>query len=316
MPTARGRQIMPDMTPYYHCTTRCVRRAFLCGEDRETGRSFDHRKRWIEARILMLGDVFAIDVAAYAVMSNHYHVVLHLNEDLKKDWSDAEVVERWGRVFKVPPWVEAYLEDPVLAGAHRELARPWIEERRERLSSVSWFMRLINEPLARLSNREDGCSGRFWESRFHSQALLDDKALVTCMAYVDLNPIRAGLAQTPETSPHTSVRARLNGENGLMAFAADTGPETTPCLPITERSYLSLVDWSGRALRTDKRGAIPSGLPPILARLDAPTVWLSTMKHYGTWYSGFVGSAAKLEAVCQRLGQRWLRAKPNATSPA
>ena len=77
-----------------------MRRAFLCGEDKFSGKSFEHRRQWIEDRLLKLSESFAIDIAAYAVMSNHYHVVLHINREMAQGWSVDEVIEHWQRLFK------------------------------------------------------------------------------------------------------------------------------------------------------------------------------------------------------------------------
>ncbi len=102
MTIARKHQISLECTPYYHCVSRCVRRAFLCGKDRYTGKSFERRRGWLEQRILFLAKVFAIDVCAYAVMSNHYHLVIRFSPEKASTWNEAEVLERWGRVFAVP----------------------------------------------------------------------------------------------------------------------------------------------------------------------------------------------------------------------
>jgi REP element-mobilizing transposase RayT len=293
MTIARSQQISLGHTPYYHCTTRCVRRAFLCGRDQFTGKNFAHRRQWLEERLQTLATIFAIDLVAYAIMSNHYHVVLRLNPAEAFDWTDTEVVGRWKQLFKVA-------DDAVNAS----LVATW----RERLTSLSWFMRCLNEPLARLANREDGCTGRFWEGRFKSQALLDEAALLKCMVYVDLNPIRAGIATAPETSAHTSVRARIEGhDRHLMAFA-DQCNAVMASIPINKDDYLQLVDWTGRVLRSDKRGAIPADIAPILERLRLdPRHWTKEMRHYGKWYYRAVGSPESLRRFCEHLGQQWLK---------
>lgn len=294
MTLAREQQISLEHTPYYHCTTRCVRRAFLCGDDHYSGKNFDHRRTWMEQRLVVLSSVFAIDLLAYAIMSNHYHVVVRIDVAKSARWTDEEVLERWGGVFSVPEHVS------------EEQIRLW----RERLSSLSWYMRCLNEPLARKANREDECKGRFWEGRFKCQALLDESALLKCMAYVDLNPIRAAIATTPESSAHTSIKARIGGHESHLAPFFDPGRDRSDvtAIPMSRNDYLQLVDWSGRHLRRDRRGQIHAGLPPILERLGvAGDDWLAEMSHYGHWYYRAVGELETLHRYCQHLGQHWLK---------
>ncbi|MEJ1416495.1 MAG: transposase, partial [Candidatus Sedimenticola sp. (ex Thyasira tokunagai)] len=208
MPKPRKSLISLDATPYYHCVSRCVRRAFLCGTDQLTGRSYEHRRGWIEARLLDLPRYFAIELCAYAVMSNHTHVVLHIDTERAADWSLHEIIERWHGLFSGTLLSQRFLANEPMCRAELALVEELAESWRERLCSVSWFMRCLNETIARQANAEDGCTGRFWEGRFKCQALLDEAALAACMAYVDLNPIRAGMADTPESSEHTSIRRR------------------------------------------------------------------------------------------------------------
>ena len=184
----------------YHCVNRCVRLAFLCGFDAFSNRSFDHRKLWIRRRLESLAGRFAIDVLGFAVMSNHLHLVFRNRPDVAGQWSDEEVARRWCGLF--PRSVASTSPDsPSAAWSTPEglrerilLADPvQLAECRRRLSSVSWLMRCLCEPIARAANREDEVTGRFWEGRFKCQALLDEAAVLACSMYVDLNPIRAGM---------------------------------------------------------------------------------------------------------------------------
>ncbi|WP_376692367.1 transposase [Wenzhouxiangella sp. EGI_FJ10409] len=198
-------QLVSDEEPgFFHCISRCVRRAFLCGVDARSGKSFEHRRQWIEDRIFKLADSFAVSVYAYAVMSNHTHVVLRSDPQAPWRLSDWEVAERWLAVF---PGSISNRDDPACV-ERATLALMGNTERlnviRQRLGSISWFMRALNEPIARMANREDGCTGRFWEGRFKCQALLGEQAVLSCMAYVDLNPDRAGMCEALRDSEHTS----------------------------------------------------------------------------------------------------------------
>ena len=194
----------------YHCFSRCVRRAFLCGFDPLTLRDFSHRKAWLVERLRNLAAIFAIEVCAYAIMETHYHCVLRTRPDIVALWSDWEVATRWLTLFPrhrdmngspLPPLEE---EIRALADCPERIALL-----RKRLCSLSWFMGQLNESIARAANKEDKVKGRFWEARFKCQALLDEAAITACMVYVDLNPVRAGLAGTPEESDFTSIQERI-----------------------------------------------------------------------------------------------------------
>lgn len=205
---ARKHLISLQDTPYYHCIARCVRRAWLWGVDEYAGKNYSHRKRWVIRRLEQLCAVFAIEVCAYAVMSDHYHLVLYVDRARARRWTQHEVIERWTMLFRSPPLIERWRKGEALE-AERTVAEAIIEQWRDRLHDISWFMRCLNEHLARLANREDERTGRFWEGRFRSQALLDEAGLLTAMAYVDLNPVRAGIAKTPEDSEFTSICERI-----------------------------------------------------------------------------------------------------------
>jgi len=173
-------------------------------------------------------------------------------------------------------------------------------------------MRHLNESIAREANREDQCTGRFWEGRFKSQALLDEQALAACLAYVDLNPIRAKMADTPEASAHTSVKRRIEAAvkrqqpETLFPFAGNPRDPMPVGLPFRLQDYLELVDWSGRCLREDKRGAIDGKVPPILDRLQIePKHWLYLNKNFESRFKSLVGAAHSVRSACEQLGKRW-----------
>jgi REP element-mobilizing transposase RayT len=305
MPRPRKSQISLDDTPYYHCVSRCVRRAFLCGEDAYSGRSFEHRRQWLVDRIKLVASVFAVDLCAYAVMSNHYHIVVHVNRETSENWSDQEVAEHWFTLFAGSPVMQQWragfdLGSTDLAHVHKTLGL-W----RDRLADISWFMRCVNEPIARLANHEDSCKGRFWEGRFSSQPLLDEAALLSCMAYVDLNPIRAAMAKTPEGSDYTSIQERIRDpEPSLIAFD-ETGNEG---LPYRLEDYLDLVDWSGRLVREGKRGHMSKDLPPILQRLKINPEGLSRyLQRADGPVSTALGPVESIRQLAVSVGCKFLR---------
>ena len=203
-----------------HAVQRCVRRAFLAGVDDKTGNDFSFRREWIRRRMESLASVFGIDVLTYAILSNHLHVILRNRPDVVASWSDREAAIRWLRVFPGRR-LEEQLAEPTENDVNMLVNQP---ERmaivRERLSDISWFMRALSEPIARMANRQDECTGRFWEGRFKALRIVDEIGLLACAMYVDLNPVRAAMAESPDQSLHTSAYDRIRGEKGETMDAA------------------------------------------------------------------------------------------------
>ena len=222
MALPRSKYIQDGQEGVYHCFSRCVRRAFLYGFDPLTSRDFSHRKAWLVERLRLLAALFAIEVCAYAIMENHYHLILRTRPDIVALWSDREVATRWLTLFPQHRDISGAPMPPTEKEITALADRPErIAELRKRLCSLSWFMGRLNEFIARAANKEDKVKGRFWESRFKCQALLDDAATACCMVYVDLNLIRAGLAGTPEESDYTSIQERIRAwRNATMNAGA------------------------------------------------------------------------------------------------
>ncbi len=201
---------------------------FLAGLDEQTGKDYTYRREWIRQRIEKLASVFAIDVLTYAIMSNHLHVVVRNRPDIVKTWSDHEVALRWLQIFPGKR-TEDQLGDPVdieIDILAKDADR--IRLIRSRLSDFSWFMRALSEPIARRANAEEKCTGAFWEGRFKAQRLLDETALLACCMYVDLNPIRAAMAENIEESQFTSAYDRLQSAQGATIDSSAAAMKTIP----------------------------------------------------------------------------------------
>ena len=300
-----------------HCVNRCVRRGFLCGVDPLTGKDYEHRRQWMRNRLEFLAGVFAMDVLGFSVMSNHVHAILRNRPDVVKTWTDLEVARRWWSLFPSRRNKDGSPAEPADTDLKALMADVKVlAELRARLSSVSWFMRCTSEVIARLANAEDECTGRFWEGRFKATVLPDESAIAACMVYVDLNPVRAGIADTPERSDFTSAQERIadlkSADNVSTADAKDVRIEhgqkagwlapvelaprrkkarkTSPsrrasnrgCVFMSLSEYLQLLDWTGRQLKPGKRGSVPKTLPPILERLNlSPELWLLVVEQFG-----------------------------------
>jgi len=315
MPQPRKGQVSLIDTPYYHCVSRCVRRSFLCGKDKYSGQSYEHRRGWVEDRLLFLTTVFAIDMCAYAVMSNHTHVVVYVDKTLTDGWDTDEVLRRYHKLHKGTLLTHKYLKGDELSSGERITFDETVKRYRQRLYDISWFMRNLNEYIAREANKEDGCTGRFWEGRFKSQALLDESAVLACMAYVDLNPVRANMETTPQTSKHTSIKKRTQAVKNkqpqpktLMPFVGNPRQNMAKGIAYQLKDYCELVDITGRCIREDKAGYIEDHQSPILERLGLDSQqWLTLTTEFEKHFCYAAGAELMMNAFKRHTQHQRLR---------
>lgn len=332
MATPRSRLVDEAVTPWYHCVSRCVRKAFLCGQGAE------HRKRWVEDRLQVLVSLFSIDCGGYAVMDNHHHLLLRLDSRRAEAWTAEEVARRWLTLFPLRDLAGKPL--PVADSRVRDRAADadWIAKTRKKLSNLGWFMKCLKEPLARLANKEDGCTGAFWEGRYRSVAVLDEEHLLATAAYIDLNPLASGVAPTPETSQHTSFRTRLDhakAEGTLATLRDDLSTLTRnpdqerrlwilPTDDLRDRGgtraglatgctlscYVRLIDWTSRLIRAGKAQVDPASRS-LFERLDLdPASWevtLTQLVRSSKRGGGHFGTDARLREAARSHGRRWHR---------
>ncbi|MDO6840232.1 transposase [Paraglaciecola chathamensis] len=320
MPQPRKNQISLIDTPYYHCVSRCVRQSYLCGTDKHSGQSYEHRRGWVEERLLFLATVFAIDICAYAVMNNHTHVVLCVDKALADNWDNYEVLRRYHKLHRGTLLTQKFMNGDTLSQGELITFDETVETYRKRLYDVSWFMRDLNEYIAREANKEDGCTGRFWEGRFKSQALLDESAVLACMAYVDLNPIRAKMEKTPETSKHTSIKKRIHAAKNqlpqpsvLTPFVGNPRENMPQGIAYSLKDYIELVDTTGRCIRDDKAGHIDNTQSPILERLGLDSAqWLTLTTEFEKHFCYAAGAEQMMNAFKRHTHHQRLRGMTKA----
>jgi hypothetical protein len=332
---ARAEVFSPDEIAIVHVINRVVRRCFLLGNDPITGKNFDHRKRWIEELLERMAANFGIDLLSYAILSNHFHLILRSRPDVVVLWNDTDVAKRWLILCPLRKKGDGSPEEP------NEFEIAAIVNDPNRLAEI----RLLCQRIAIRANFEDAQEGKFWQSRYRAVRLLDEQAVLAASAYVDLNPIRAAMAETLETSDYTSVQRRIQAfmdekietssenqrsetdavntraDQALSPLAIDErhdpiGPHvsnsTSRCsdkgfLAISMVAYLQLLDWTARQLAAGKAGFTPEDVPPILERfnLDAEN-WLSLVKNFGRKFYHVAGTPTTIsETRSRKTGRRF-----------
>jgi len=351
---ARAEVFAADEVAIIHAIGRTVRRCYLLGVDPLTAKNYDHRKTWMEVELQLLARFFGCDLLCYAVLSNHFHLILRSRPDVVATWDDVEVARRWLMLCPKRRDRNKQPQEPTREDLNMILNDPAaVREIRSRLSDISWWMKLLCQKIGQRANKEDSEVGKFWQARYRAVRLLDETAILACAAYVDLNPIRVALAETIETSPYTSAQQRALELQARTAKARVTTPQSSdelpdspvtrpelrpiarslspvcltedgsgigPCvhtsgmrasdkgfLPLSTATYLELLDWTARQIRTDKRGATPESAGPLFERLgiDA-SAWCELTKNFGRLFSSVAGKPTVIDGTRSRTrGQRY-----------
>jgi hypothetical protein len=232
--------------------------------------------------------------------------VLRTLPRVAKRWTAEDVVRRWLTVTRL---AKCFTDDVPAPDPQRveQLARnkKLVAKLRRRLSSISWFMGILCENIARRANKEDDCKGRFFESRFSCRECADLNGILLCGIYVDLNPYRAGEVDNPIGSPYTSVYQRLQAQgrrknaadrpdswlaeltlpperkaDEAWAYSSRTGRRASDLgiLPVSLENYVQLLTWTARQLRSGQRDTIPADLARVMDHFDVQLDhWLSTV---------------------------------------
>jgi hypothetical protein len=357
MSPLRGETIDPLTVGVCHLSCRCVRSTWLCGKDPVTGKDYEHRRQWVSDRLALQASLFAIEIAFDAVMVNHTHNVSVNRPDVVATWSDEEVVRRNLMINQLPRCFNGNLRKPSAVEIRIEITlsdEQRMQDYRIRLSDPSWFMKQLNEYLARRINKEDGVTGRVWEGPFKCRRLEDESALLVCGIYVDLNQVRSGEVKTPEESTYTSAYLRIEGakflaehadyinqnddriyrerpDGWLAELTLEEGPNVDArnsvlpskfprltdkgLLPMRLKDYLELLDWTGRNQVSEKRAAIPDHLASILERLHVNAEnWFETIDNFDTLFGRAVGRTATMINRAKASGRGWIRGARNCAN--
>lgn len=330
--TARSEVFDPLEIAIAHVIQRCVRRCFLMGSDPHSGKNYDHRKQWLEDRLQRFAAYFGIDLLCFSILSNHFHLLLRSRPDVVANWDDTEVARRWLMICPVRKDQQGNPLEPTEWELNTIRLDPTrLATIRRRLSDISWWMRLLSQPLAAMANREEDQVGRFWQGRFRAVRICDEAALLACAAYVDLNPIRAALAETLEASGYTSVQRRIESLPRIATSAAPASDQFLAPIEIDQRrdaigaassnspyrasdkgflpmsaiEYIRLLDWTARVVAPGKSGVTPADAPGVLERLGlSERAWTGLVRDFGRLFSLAAGLPGTLAQQRTRLTQR------------
>ena len=343
--TKRSDVFTPEEIAVVHVTNRTTRRCFLFGDDPLSGKNFDHRKVWVEDRLILLASQFGIDLLCYTVLSNHFHLILRSRPDVVSTWDDTEVARRWLTLCPVQKDEFGRAIEPTEADLNTiRNNKQKLTQVRRRLSDISWWTRLFCQNIAQRANLEEQETGKFFQARFKATRLLDETSILACAAYVDLNPIRAALAETLEGSQFTSIQKRLLDLQAPACGSVEVSEQQTAAsflspvdlneigdcigscphshghrcsdkgfLSMTAAAYAELLDWTARQIRGDKRGSTPTGLAPIFDRLGIhKDTWIELVREFGRLFYVVAGQPHQIDTHQSPNGSRRFRTRAAA----
>ncbi len=317
----RSRSISKTEDGRYHLISKTVRDTYLL----QSGD--DSRKKWIIEKMVFLANIFYIGTDSYAIMDNHMHIVVETQYKIADKAPDKDIAFRW--LYLHP---ERKIKDGESPAPTKKEINSFISDRkrvkqcREKLRDISCYMQELNQSIARRANKEDGIGGRFWQGRFKSINLAAPGALLKCIMYVELNPVRAKMVDSPELSAFTSCYKRVKAELAREELKKKPNKKKLKeeskldswlspifnrgnkrgVLEMTFKEYLELLDWTGRQIREDKRGAIPAHLEPILTRLKLKSEdWVDSFKSFRKDFHTVAAPEEKMREIAEKVEVRW-----------
>ena len=312
MTIARNKIVNEEEVGVYLITNRCVRRAFLMGRDLQSGKMLDSRRGWIEDWLESLSKVMLVDVLDFTVLSNHYHLVLRNRPDLLSELSDEECARRLAILYPGVTCLEGLSDNACPLRATEMLSDSQFERKKTRLASISAFMAIWQEAVAKRANLEDECTGHFWEDRFHSVKLLDSIAILYALAYVDLNQIKAGMSKQLAEGNYSGIalRCKVDHQDGHLSQSwltpFDSREFSDGCIPMSFSTYLSALTVRAENYHRNKLPNSKTVVPDEDSNsTEGDGVWSQSIESVVSSFRYMMGSAASMERQAVVDGKQW-----------
>ena len=192
-----ARMVIKDESAVYHVMSRTALDGFVLG---------DVEKEYLIELIKKLSKVYFAEVLGFCIMGNHFHLLVRMNQE--EEYSDEEIKERFRLYYGEKNPEEEGMDIVKIL----QLRKKW--------SNLSEYMKEIKQGFSRFYNRRHKRKGFFWSDRFKSVIVDNGETLINCLAYIDLNPIRAGLVSKPEEYRWSSIsyHVQINNKDDFLSL--------------------------------------------------------------------------------------------------